>query len=185
MIDNRFIPKTLMLRGNLLTFAGRGWSPGAVLFTMPGKGTVEELYPARLVSLDGRWLHAAAQGNLALDRIQVPREAWAGNRAPALGDEVLVGPVRWPGQVATADGAWLLAGAPAARPAPVRPALVGTLTEFHPDRGYGRLIDDQGRSVFVHRNQVAPGTPVVVGARYRFRTEHKDRGLSAVDVRAA
>jgi len=189
------LPNRLFLRGRLLTHAGPGWSPGSATYADPARNGIVELYPARIVRSEGRHLVVAAEGNGALGQILVPREAWAGTQAPTVGDRVLAGPVSWSGSKAHAQAAWLLRPPPSRRTrarrehddrtARPRTWRSGTLTEFHRDRNFGRLVDDQGHSVFVHGNDLTPGTRPVVGARYRFLVRPKARGPAAHDVRAA
>ena len=64
--------------------------------------------------------------------------------------------------------------------------MKGTVKWFNNQKGYGFLIGDDGKEVFVHYSAiVADGYKALTeNQRVEFAVKHSDKGDQAVDVRA-
>jgi cold shock protein len=61
--------------------------------------------------------------------------------------------------------------------------MKGTVKWFNDRKGYGFILGDDEKEIFVHRNSIAEGTNINEGDPVEYEIESSDRGPNATNVK--
>ncbi len=61
--------------------------------------------------------------------------------------------------------------------------MKGKIKWFNSRKGFGFIIDEDGNDIFVHQNDIAPGTRLFEDDQVEFEKEESERGPKAVKVK--
>ncbi len=177
------VPRVLPFQGRVINFAGRGRSPGGLLFVDPVAGKTLELFLGQVVRVGPHFALAHVEGNGVLGSVRVDYAALNGCGAQ-VGQVIVLGPIAFVPEGPRAEHAW--------RPEVAKPVgqrkgeKTGVVVYVAPDAAYGRVLCEQtGREVFVHRSQLARGLVLRAGLRVSFVEGDMGRGPAAFAVQQA
>lgn len=173
------VPRTLSFNGRTINFAGRGRVTGSHAYLDLANGKSLDLFAGTVVQTGPIYSLIEIHDNKAMPAVRIDHAAFNGSGPPRNGDILLCGPVAYKPSGPRANHAWQLK---AARPKVKR--LRGVIGQIAPVGTYGRIIDPQGRLVFVHRNSCRNGA-FRLGQKVSFVLTDDGRGPKAVDVAAA
>jgi cold shock CspA family protein len=173
------IPKKVQRDGRTLNCTGPGRAKGAHCFVDPARSELLELFVARIFSTGPHFSLARVPGNEALESVYVSADARNGHGQPQEGDEVLIGPVSFPGGEPRARRIWAL-----------KPRRTGVITYVADDGDWAKLDADQGggpEDVFVHKSHLQEplrenGARFYKGARLSFVLVENEEGPAAHDA---
>jgi cold shock CspA family protein len=172
------LPAELMIGGALAVYTGQGRVTGGHVYCDLTTRRFHDVYAARVVRRYPRYVLAEVPGNTALGLICVPDSAGGG---PTVNGWLLIGELRYPhdGGMPTAGAAWVLGSNRGEE------TTTGTVDEAHPTKPFGWINGDDGRRLFVHESELAPGLILRPGTRVRFTVTTNREGWKAVNVRLA
>lgn len=61
--------------------------------------------------------------------------------------------------------------------------MKGTVKWFNDRKGYGFILSDDEKEIFVHRNSLAEGTYINEGDQVEYEIESSDKGPNASNVK--
>lgn len=61
--------------------------------------------------------------------------------------------------------------------------MKGKIKWFNSRKGFGFIIDDNGNDIFVHQNDISPGTRLFENDQVEFEKEDSERGPKATKVK--
>ncbi len=61
--------------------------------------------------------------------------------------------------------------------------MKGKIKWYNERKGYGFIIDEDEKEIFVHRSSLPEGTSLNEDDSVEFETEETDRGLKAINVK--
>jgi len=61
--------------------------------------------------------------------------------------------------------------------------MKGTVKWFNDRKGYGFILGDDEKEIFVHRNSIAEGTNINEGDPVEYEIESSDKGPNATNVK--
>lgn len=61
--------------------------------------------------------------------------------------------------------------------------MKGTVKWFNDRKGYGFILGDDEKEIFVHRNSIAEGTYINEGDPVEYEIESSDKGPNATNVK--
>ena len=171
------IPKKVQRDGRTLNCTGPGRAKGAPCFVDPARSELVELFVARIFSTGPKFCLARVPGNEALESVYIGSIARDGFGRPEVGDEVLIGPVSFPGGEPRARRIWAL-----------RPRRTGVITYVADDGDWAKLDAEQGGpdDVFVHESHLQEPLQgngrFYKGARLSFVLVENEEGPAAHDA---
>jgi cold shock protein len=61
--------------------------------------------------------------------------------------------------------------------------MKGTIKWYNTRKGYGFIVGEDGKDIFLHRSSVPAELSLNEGDKVEYETEDSDRGLKAVNVK--
>jgi len=61
--------------------------------------------------------------------------------------------------------------------------MKGQVKWYNTRKGYGFILGDDGKDVFVHRSDIPEGTSLNEGDKVEYEIEESDRGPKAINVK--
>ncbi len=61
--------------------------------------------------------------------------------------------------------------------------MKGTVKWFNPRKGFGFIVGEDGKDIFVHQSDLAEGVQLNDDDAVEFETEETDRGQKAINVK--
>ena len=180
-------PRSLKFNGKAINFAGTGRAPGALAYVDPSRGTVVEVYFAKVISVSPTHCLAGVANNQALPPVRISYRDLNGLGVPYVGQVVLVGPLTFQASGPRARAIWRAQtqqsqGSHNGNGSPTRVGVVTVLKASH--WGFVTPLGG-GRQALVHRNHCTPGMALSLGLRVRYREQDREPGPLAVNVRYA
>ena len=61
--------------------------------------------------------------------------------------------------------------------------MKGTVKWFNHRKGFGFIIGEDGKDIFVHRNDIPIGTNIDENDQVEYEMKESDRGLQAINIK--
>lgn len=173
------LPQELKRDGRSLVLAGQGRFAGSYVYLDLVSNQTQELLLGRVERIVGESVLVEVPGQHSLSILQVPRQAVrTSDKLPlATGADVLMGGIRWSGELPRAEWAVVCGSTNAAS------WQQGTIQRMHSSEKFGEIVTAAGACYFFHVSVLRQGAVATVGFRVRFRGYDKPgKGLTASEV---
>lgn len=184
--------KMKMIQFNNQTYfrVGHGQTPGSVIYHCGATSAMLEMFEAVVTMSGPHYSWVAVQGNRDLASVRVSQQTVQ----PSIGDQVIIGPLRYSGDTIKAEtlhplpkgGAGPQAPIPAPKPQPApKPTFeVGEIHSVGKTGTYGFVVTENRESIFMPGSALS-GVALVQGARVRFKRGRNDKGPIVLEAYAA
>jgi cold shock protein len=61
--------------------------------------------------------------------------------------------------------------------------MKGTIKWYNTRKGYGFILGEDGKEIFVHRSSIPPEMQLTEGDKVEYEAEDSDRGKKAVNIK--
>ena len=61
--------------------------------------------------------------------------------------------------------------------------MKGTIKWYNTRKGYGFILGEDGKEIFVHRSSIPPEMQLNEGDKVEYETEDSDRGAKAINIK--